>query len=483
MPKNPFISTLVFTLLSFIPAAAGVFLLPLYLKQLSAESYAILSLVGVFAGIMALLGNLKLDAAMRTFYFDYKEDGPELKQYLQHIFSAALFISLGIYLLLLIVGPFLFQWDFKSNEVLFYPYGFYALSASFLSLAKTPYMIFLKNKVRLGEFAAYQLGEFGLIILFQAYLILGLGWGLEGALLGLLFAELLIFAVLISREFQLMIFAFNKEYLLPSLKYAVLLLPFVLMNALLVRGDRILFERFSELQEVGKYALLMTILGLSRLFFNALDNALRPFLFELFKEGITENKPKIRALYVFYISASCLCFSGLLFAGNYLFLLTDKPEYLEIIPYFSWAILALMPGMLTRIYNLQLVYVKKSQVISSYSFISFTVLILGFTYGVPPFGIWGALVAIGLSNFINMLMFRWLAQRYFGRKQAYIPGSMLLLTTAFLVFGVAILAQIKPAFVFNLEILQFPILLVCTLILSRKDLKQIFLMRKDESLN
>ncbi|MEM8890003.1 MAG: hypothetical protein AAGD28_18645, partial [Bacteroidota bacterium] len=157
MDKSPFISSLVLTALGFIPALAGIFLLPLYLNQLSSEEYALMNLVIIFAGFAAMVGNLKLDAAMRTFYFDYDKEPDKLQQYLSQVFSLGLGLLILVFGILLLIGPYLFQLVFRSEEISFYPYGFYALAASFLSLAKSPYMIFLKNQIRLREFAFYNL--------------------------------------------------------------------------------------------------------------------------------------------------------------------------------------------------------------------------------------------------------------------------------------------------------------------------------------
>lgn len=481
MYKNPLISTLIFTTLSFIPTAAGVLLLPLYLNELHAEEYAILSLAGIFAGLVVMLSNFKLDAAMRTFYFDYKENSPELLTYLRQIFTASLLISLGFYFLLLLVGPFLFQLIFKSKELLFYPYGFYSLTAATLAMVKAPYMIFLKNQVKLKEFALYQLGEFSLVVILQAYFILQLGWGLEGAFLGLLFAQLIACGVFLLLQYRLFTLPLQKAYLRPSLKYSLLLLPFVCMNGIMLRGDRILFERFSELGEVGKYALLMTILGLSRLIFNALDNAIRPFLFRLFKEGVLQNKRNIQSLLSFYISIACLFLSGILFGGDFLHLFTDKSSYLEIVPYFAWGVLALLPGILTRIYNLQLVFVKKSNLISSYSVISFLSLIGGFIIWVPIYGLAGALAAIGLSNFISMLLFGLLARKHFSMGKTIFKGARILLITL-IIFSVSLSLHLSfPEFPVDFEKIQFPILILLVLGLSYKDIRLTSTMRKDSA--
>lgn len=470
MPKNAFISTLVFASLSFIPAAAGIFLLPLYLQKLSTEEFAILNLVNVFASLAAMFGNLKLDAAIRTFYFDFEEKSLEQDAYLQQIFSFSAFLLLLSFFGLCILGPSLFSLIFKSQEIHFYPFGFYALAASFLALFRTPYMIFLKNRIHLREFAAYNLGEFGLILGLQAYFILGEGWGLEGALLGLLWGQIGISCIFLLLNGKLIQFKIKRQEYLPSLKYSILLLPFVLMNWALLRGDRIFFERLSDLEELAKYALLMTIVGLSRFIFNALDNAIRPFLFPLFKQA-EQKQIQIADFHRYYVGISCLFLAGLLMLGHLLPLFTDKSNYLSIIPYFSWACLALTPSIWVRMYNLQLVFVKKSQLISLYGIIQFAVLILAFYAWVPPYGISGALAAIGLSNLVAMFIFVGLARTYTGLKIPLFQGKgMILISIAVIVISHSLNTSF-PEHAWDYELMVFPFLLILFFCLNFTSIK------------
>ncbi|MEM6800538.1 MAG: hypothetical protein AAF696_03990 [Bacteroidota bacterium] len=465
MPKNAFISTLVFASLSFIPAAAGIFLLPLYLQKLSAEEFAILNLVNVFAGLAAMFGNLKLDAAIRTFYFDFEEKSREQNAYLSKIFSFSTFLLLLSFFGLCLLGPNLFTLLFKSKEIHFYPFGFYALAAAFLALFRTPYMIFLKNRIHLKEFAAYNLGEFGLILGLQAIFILVMGWGLVGALLGLLWGQIGISSIFLIFNFKLIQFSIKQTDVLPSLKYSVLLLPFVLMNWALLRGDRIFFERLSNLEEVAKYALLMTIVGLSRFIFNALDNAIRPFLFPLFKEA-EQQQVSIANFHKYYVGIYCLFLAALLMLGHLLPLFTDKSNYLSIIPYFAWACLALIPSIWVRMYNLQLVFAKKSQLISLYGTIQFAVLIFAFYSWVPSYGISGALAAIGLSNLVAMFIFVGLARSYTGLQIPLFQGKTMMLMTIISIGLARSLNELWPTTAIDYELAVFPFLLSCFLALN-----------------
>ncbi|MDW3647425.1 MAG: oligosaccharide flippase family protein [Bacteroidia bacterium] len=475
MPKSPFISSLVLTALGFIPALAGIFLLPLYLNQLSSEEYAIMNLVIIFAGFAAMLGNLKLDAAMRTFYFDYEQEPEKLNNYLSQIFSFGLILLIFFFGLMLIIGPFLFGFIFRSEALSFYPFGFYALAASFLSLAKSPYMIFLKNQIRLKEFAFYNLGEFSLIFALQAYFILVLGKGVEGALLGSLIAQAFIFLLFFLLNFRLLKWKIELDFLRPSLRYSLGIIPFILMNWMIIRGDRILFEQFSELKEVGKYALLMAILGFSRILLNAMDNAIRPFLFSRLKAGDAESLKEAHILLRYYVAVSCLFLSAILMLSAFLPLLTDKTDFLEVIPYFSWGALALLPGILIRVYNLQLVFVKKAYEISSLGFLNLIVLLAGFYFWVPAHGIMGAIASIAASNLLSLLLFAYRSNVYRSADIPAFPALDILLISG----AIFLIASSWEVLEWRFRSpLQFALLLSLILFLFRKQWRMLFQMKE-----
>ena len=60
-----------FSFLSFLQHATLLILLPLYLNYMSPDEVAILFLVTLTARFAGAFANLKLDAAMRTFFFDF----------------------------------------------------------------------------------------------------------------------------------------------------------------------------------------------------------------------------------------------------------------------------------------------------------------------------------------------------------------------------------------------------------------------------
>ncbi|MGI9270617.1 MAG: hypothetical protein ACR2QT_02485, partial [Woeseiaceae bacterium] len=68
---QPFVT---YTLLGLAQRGAWLIMLPVYFLVLQPDEFALLVLILFTANVLAIAANLRLDAAMRTFYFDFDSD-------------------------------------------------------------------------------------------------------------------------------------------------------------------------------------------------------------------------------------------------------------------------------------------------------------------------------------------------------------------------------------------------------------------------
>ena len=73
---TPLVPLVCFSALAIINRGLSLLLLPIYLRHISPAEYGVLAAVTIVAAVIAVVSNLKLDAAMRTFYFDYYDGAP-----------------------------------------------------------------------------------------------------------------------------------------------------------------------------------------------------------------------------------------------------------------------------------------------------------------------------------------------------------------------------------------------------------------------
>ena len=378
-------------------------------------------LLSAFVGI---IGTLKIDAAMRTYYFDYNQQPRELKKYLSNIFSFSILLALLFWIISYFIGPHLFGF-FKNEEVTYFPYGILAVSSGLLGLCSAVYFIYLKNKIELKEFAFYVILGVLATVGFQFFFIVVEKQGAVGALKGTFISQAIVFSILVLTNWRLIRFSFDKKMIRQSLNFSLPVIPFLFINWFVLRGDRFLLEQYFSLEVVGQYALLITLVGISFLVMNALDNAIRPFLFEAFKQ-VEKKTIEINDYVQFYIAMALLVSSGIILIGSNLRLFTDNSTYLEIIPYFTLAGFVVFLRSYTRIFNEQLYFKKQSKAVTLLAFITLVILVGAYMILLPKFKIMGALYSLLLANVLSGGIFYYLAQKkfrvnYFLKKIVTIP--------------------------------------------------------------
>ncbi len=400
-----------FSILSFLQPAINVLLLPLYLIKLSPEDFGILTMVGLISGLLSIIIGLKLDMAVRTFYFDYYQDEVKLKEYLAQIFTLVLLSSIIAYSVLLYAGPYLFNLVFKSDKITFYPYGSIALASVLMNLCCSIYFIYLKNKVYIKKFMLYSITAMVITVCTQAYLILILDMKIMGVLWGSFVSSLCVFLLVIINNSQLITFTIPYDNLKPSLLFALPLIPFSFLFFLENRIDNFALEYFMSLEEVGIYGILISIVGLCKLVLGAVDNGIRPYLYSLLKRNVKSENHTFNSLRLLYIDIGLLSMSGVIAIGLNLNLFTDNPKYLEIEKYVVAASIAMIPFILYRFLGLILVYHKKSIDLSKVAFVKVLIVGLLLFIFIPLYGIYGAILAVGLSHILNFFIFRGLVSK------------------------------------------------------------------------
>ena len=410
--KNTLGSVFWFSLLGFLRPAIKIFLLPLYLVYLTPEDYGILALVTIFSSIVVILSNLRLDGAVRVFYFDFESSSKALWNYMSQIYTTILLMGIILMGVMLFCGPSLMRLSFSSDEVSFYPYGIISLSTAILTSLTSVYYIYLKNEVRLKEYFAYSISFILLTIGFQVYLIVFKGMGVLGVLYGSLISTALLCFVIVIRNSRLLNFKLRYKDIAPSIKFALPLVPFSFLVKFENQLDRLVLERFMNLDTVGLYALLVALVGLVIIFMVALENGVRPFLYRSLKRGGEESEKVITLYFNLFVLLGLLTLSGIIMVGSNLDLFTENIKYLSIRQFFVLAGIAAIPMVILRYLAMVLIYYKKTKDVTITTIIKTIIMVILMIYMVPQYGIAGAIIAVSISYLLNSAIFYWLINQY-----------------------------------------------------------------------
>lgn len=408
VPRDGLVKPLVcFSALNAAHRGLALLLLPLYMRYIPAQEYAVLASVTIVAGIVGAVANLKLDAAMRTFYFDYS--GDELRDYLRQAMSLSVYTALAVYALMLLVGRPLFGAVFAHEELRFYPAGAIALATSCLGSCLSTYFAYLRNSMNLSELIRWQSLTLFTTALLQVLLLTVFGLGIYAVLLGTFVPSALAFVLFCATRPDLIGRSVSYSVLRPSLRYGVPLVALGFLYALGTRADRFVIERYSDLTTLGAYTILMALFGVQQVILDSMDNAVRPRLYRALRsDADPAAKPVIESCQRLYLAAGLLALSLSVFAGTNVEYFTHDATYLSIRQWLVLAATALAPTVFVRYVSLVLESRKQSLTLSFGIMLRLAILGLGLFVLVPIFGVSGALAALLLAGLALSFVF-WLA--------------------------------------------------------------------------
>ncbi|MGK0391043.1 MAG: O-antigen/teichoic acid export membrane protein [Maribacter sp.] len=268
-----------------LPLVIRFFLLPVYLLVLDVDDYGMLAIIYIFGSFFEIFGNLRLETAVQTYYYDYVSQPEKLKAYISNIFTASLLISFSLLAFLILLSPTILDWILKSNDLSFFPDVLIILCTSFLLINLRIYYAYIKNKKSFFEFVGYSLASLLLNTGFQLFFLFPMNMGITGVLLGNLVGTSFVFSYFIINHINLISFNLKWGFIRPSLGYSVTFIPFLIFFRVNQRIDRFFIEHFLGWEWLGKFAVLLALTNLIRIVITSANTSFRPFLFEYFSEG------------------------------------------------------------------------------------------------------------------------------------------------------------------------------------------------------
>ncbi len=403
---------LIYSLVWFLRPAIYIFLLPLYLEVFTEAEYGLYDLMSITSGFFMIIVTLRLSSSMLTIYYDYFKDETLKKKYLSSLFTTSLLIALVFIGLAYLFGETVFSVVFNSSEVKFFPYGFTIMLYAVLSEVNACYYIFLKNEKSLGKFVFISLLQILLVIIFQFYYIVIARAGVQGAVFAMLLSNVITTLTILFMEKGILTTRIDFKMIKKSLKFSVNLIPYLVIFWIISKGGKLFLERYHDLETVGLFALLITIVGIISLVVDAVVNGVRPFLFELFTEPASEtNKQKMRLLIKMIIFIPLLAIPTIVFVANNIGFVNSKPHYQQIGMYSTLACLATYAFVFSKLFYQQLVFVKRSDIITINSMVVAFVLCICFYLWVAKYSINGVLYSTLIANVLMSILFYIMAQR------------------------------------------------------------------------
>ena len=382
--------------------------LPFFTRALTPQDYGLLALTQVYAVFASGLGNLGLPLIYERNFFQYREKRE----------SAALLY--GTLLVVLasfgIVGILTYFFRNQISMILMGSgqYTHLILLSFFIAAItsiKTYYLVYYKNTEQAKKYFWYIIDENILGTLCSLSFVLYFHVGVVGMLMGQLIASGVVALIASAHFFQELPPAFHWPILRESFRLSVPLTPRVFLNFASTQFDKYILGFVGSLGGVGVYSIGQRVSSTIFTFMTAIQNVFAPQVYaRMFGQGDKKGNTIGPYLTPFaYVSSGAALFV-VLFSEEIITFLTP-PTYHEAID--ITIVLSLMYALMFFGKIPQLLYAKKTGLISLLTFSSLLILVGAMIPSIRVWGTvgaaWGMFIGTTISGIISFLV----SQKYY----------------------------------------------------------------------
>lgn len=233
-------------------ASLSFLLIPFYTRYLSQADYGRLEILQTFLKVLLFLIPLGLPSAILKCYHRDAKSQTERKILTSTAFFFVLVAGLLQTLILLFFVHPLSQFLIKINfGLLIYT----VIAASFFAALLELELSFLRAEEKSRSYTVVFLLRFILTLGITIYLVVGLKWGLFGALLGNVAAQILTFLTFLPYLKNYVKISYSKLALTKLLSFGLAILPASIAMWVMDLSDRYFLSHFGSLEMVGVYSV------------------------------------------------------------------------------------------------------------------------------------------------------------------------------------------------------------------------------------
>ena len=425
MKTSIFKDSFLYGLSSVVSKIIAFLLIPIYTSVFSVEDYGTIGILASIMGIVGIFMQVGSNNSLQRFYFDEKND-----QYKKIVLSSGFMILLLSSTLIFIV---LIVFSENINAILYrfsIPYGIFLIALS--SLYLNQYIIFTKEIMRIFFLPKkYFLFDF-IPVLVTAAVTITLLYTIEKSLyvfyIGLLVGSVFGLVIAMRSLIKNVSFLYDSKTIKDMFKFGY---PFVFVGLaywVFQSSDRIMIAELSAIKEVGLYHIASQFSVIMYIVITAFGASWGPYAMKLYN-GNSNHKyiySKFATLWILFLSFVSIAVSA--FIGDLLIFMTTEEYYQaeKIIPILIFGIF--MNGT-TQFSVLGISIVKKTMLISRYSWMIAILNILLNLLLIPYYNALGAAIATSLSSLILTALYLQSSQREYFINYEYTEVFVIVLIT------------------------------------------------------
>lgn len=388
--------------------------LPVYTRALSREEYGAWALSVAYAMFLTGLANFGLTLGYERNFFEHPDDEHRAKL----LYTTLAFVAAAFALCAALTWFFRHEIaGFITGSSAHAPLLVCTMAAHAVMSLKTYYLIFFRNTGQARAHVWFSVDEVVGAAALGVFFVLVLDTGVIGIPIGQLLASAAVLSALTWRFVRRLPVAFSGRLLKEELAVSYPLTPRILLGVAGGQIDKYLLGLLATLGGVGVYAVGQRLAQVVFAFMTALENVFAPQVYDrMFRLGAEGGAAIGRYLTPFaFLSAGAALGLGL-FAEEAITLLTPPPFH-GAIPVAS--ILCLHYGIMFFGKLPQLVYAKKTGLISALTFVSLTANAAFNVWFIRYWGATGAALGTLSAGILSVVLVVALGQRHYPIRWHY----------------------------------------------------------------
>lgn len=427
----------------------------------------------LYAGFLAQIYGLGTSTAFGFFYWDVYKNEEELKSLISSTIGLSLVIQVIIFSIAIFQGEFFLKELIHADEALTKKsILIMLLSFSAFSVFYEMFLYLFRNQGKIKQYALLSISTLLLLTLGTLYTVVVLDWKAEGAIIGRTAGYgivISLFFIYVVKKYGI---SFNWKKSKRLLHFGLPLFVNSMIGAIAFGADRLMIERFSTLESLGIYGFALVLVTVIEIWFNALNNAISPTIYQFMNEAMEEKTKEIQGL-AHLIICSVLLLIALIIAFIYPVLDWLIPEsFHQAAVYIPVLAVAFLWRVFSTLCTYSVYLEKKTKLLLINQSVNLIVLVVSGYFGYQYFGISGIAYAVLLTRIVEFLIMRKISNHI--RKLPLKLGKFALFGILFSAIGVGCHlyanSNTNPAFIY-LTPLVF--LLITIPLLLNKELKNI----------
>lgn len=395
-------NTTIYALGDIIPRLIGFVSLPILTQYLTPSDYGIVNYVNTLNTFLLALGFLGVNTYFLVFYYRCTSN-EEQKKLLGNLSTFIILFNTVIVALLFVFGKQVF--NALGSNIDFYPYIFIGILINFLNLFSILPSAFFRVIEKPMPLTILNISRG--IIAFILTLILVIYF--DYTALGILYANLIvnfIFAfVFLFMIRHHIIWNLDLKQIKKVLIFTLPLVPGSISYYLTTISDRILIDKYLNLNDLGIYSVAASIALILNIFSYGAYKAFEPYIFKNWGSDtfltIFEN---IRNSFVYVLLIGVLCLS--VFSEEFFLLMTDV-KFHEAYIYVPMIIIGVYSASLSMLYGTIITAKGKTKINSLVSIVGATISISLNIIFLPKFGLLTAALVSSLAMSVMLAISIW----------------------------------------------------------------------------